>query len=244
MSLQPEQIILLAAGMGSRLGDLGGGLPKAMFDAGGHKLIDRAIAFAGRLGAAGRIVVGGYRFDLVEAHLRDTSPADVYLMENSNYRAGNLFTLEVALPKITGAFLLMNIDHVYPAAIAQRILEQEGSEITAFVDFDRELTDDDMKVSLDAGRHVAKISKKLPQWDCGYVGMTFVPAAQLARYREAASEVRAAVGDTANVESVLQLLADSGHPVSIGDISGIGWHELDTPEDVARALPSLRTLPL
>lgn len=244
MSIQPAQVVLLAAGMGTRLGELGGGLPKAMFDAGGHKLIDRAIAFAGRLGAGERIVVGGYRFDLVSQHLAASPPADLRLIENANYRAGNLFTLEVALPDVTGAFLLMNIDHVYPPAVAQRILEQAGEHITAFVDFDRTLTDDDMKVGLDERRCIARISKKLPEWDCGYVGMTYVPAGRLARYREAVAEVRATVGDAANVEQVLQLLADRGDPVAIGDISGIGWHELDTPEDVARALPSLLRLPL
>lgn len=244
MSIQPAQVVLLAAGMGTRLGELGGGLPKAMFDAGGHKLVDRAIAFAGRLGAAERIVVGGYRFDLVSQHLAAAPPADLRLIENPNYRAGNLFTLEVALPDVTGAFLLMNIDHVYPPAVGQRILEQAGEHITAFVDFDRTLTDDDMKVGLDDRRCIARISKKLPEWDCGYVGMTYVPAAHLARYREAVAEVRATVGDAANVEQVLQLLADRGDPVAIGDISGIGWHELDTPEDVARALPSLSQLPL
>jgi L-glutamine-phosphate cytidylyltransferase len=244
MPIAPHQVILLAAGMGTRLGDLGGGLPKAMFDAAGAKLIDRAVGFAGRLGADERIVVGGYRFELVSAHLAAAPKPNLRVVENPNYRAGNLFTLEVALPQITGSFLLMNIDHVYPAAVAQRILEQAGDEITAFVDFDRALTDDDMKVELDERRHIAKISKKLPRWDCGYVGMTYVPAQRLARYRQAVAEVRATVGDAANVEQVLQLLADHGDAVAIGDISGIGWHELDTPEDVARALPALRDLPV
>lgn len=244
MPAHPQQVVLLAAGMGTRLGELGGGLPKAMFDAGGHRLIDRAIGFAGRLGAGERLVVGGFRFDMVAEHLATRAPADLVLLENTNYRAGNLFTLEVALPRITGAFLLMNIDHVYPAAVAQRIREQPGEHITAFADFDRTLTDDDMKVGLDERRCIARISKKLPTWDCGYVGMTYVPEAKLARYRQAVAEVRQTVGDAANVEQVLQLLADQGEPVAIGDISGIGWHELDTPEDVARALPALVSLPV
>jgi L-glutamine-phosphate cytidylyltransferase len=242
MSVAPRQIVLLAAGMGTRLGDLGGGLPKAMFDAGGQKLLDRALAHAARFGADERIVVGGFRFDLVQAHLAAAGHRDVALVENANYRAGNLFTLEVALPRITGAFLLMNIDHVYPAAVATRQLEQPGEHITGFVDFDRPLGDDDMKVALDDNRHVTKISKKLIAWDCGYVGMTYIPGPRLERYRQAVAAVRADLGDAANVEQVLQRLADEREPVAVGDISGIGWHELDTPEDVARALPGLAKL--
>lgn len=239
MPVAPRQVVLLAAGMGTRLGELGGGLPKAMFDAGGQKLLDRALTHASRFGAEERIVVGGFRFDLVQAHLAAAGHRDVTLVENPNYKAGNLFTLEYALPRITGAFLLMNIDHVYPAAVAARQREQPGTEITGFVDFDRPLGDDDMKVALDADRHISKIAKKLATWDCGYVGMTYVPAERLARYREAVAAVRASVGDAANVEAVLQRLADDRHPVAVGDISGIGWHELDTPEDVAKALPGL-----
>jgi choline kinase len=242
MPVAPRQVVLLAAGMGTRLGELGGGLPKAMFDAGGQKLLDRALAHAARFGADERVVVGGFRFDLVAAHLAAAGHADVRLVENPNYRAGNLFTLEAALPSITGAFLLMNIDHVYPAAVAARQRDQAGDHITGFVDFDRRLGDDDMKVALDADRHVARISKKLDAWDCGYVGMTYVPAGALARYRRAVADTRAAVGDPANVEQVLQRLADEREPVAVGDISGIGWYELDTPEDVAKALPGLRAL--
>lgn len=240
MTIAPSQVVLLAAGMGTRLGTLGGGLPKAMFDAGGKKLIDRAIEFAELLGARERIVVGGFRYDLVAAQV-GARPA-TRLLENRQYTLGNLYTLETALPEIDGAFHLMNIDHVYPSAVADRIKAQDGARITAFVDFDRPLGDDDMKVALTADRTIAKIHKKLTQWDCGYVGMTFVPSAQLARYRRAVADVRRDVGDAANVEAVLQRLADDGEPVAIGDISGIGWHELDTPEDVAKALPALKDL--
>jgi len=243
--IAPSQVVLLAAGMGTRLGELGGGLPKALFDAAGQKLIDRALTFAERLGATERIIVGGYRFDLLAAHVEPqrAQRQPFRLVENTRYTLGNLWTLETVLPEITGDFHLMNIDHVYPAAVVARIQEQPGERITAFVDFDRTLTADDMKVGLvDGARHIAKISKQLPVWDCGYVGMTFVPAAHLARYRQAVADVRATVGDAANVEAVLQRLADDGEPVAIGDISGIGWHELDTPEDVERALPALQKL--
>ena len=242
MTVAPGQVVLLAAGMGTRLGELGGGLPKALFDAAGVKLIDWALDFAERLGARERIVVGGSGHERLAAHLATTPRAGLSLVENPSFRAGNLMTLEAALPRVNSAFHLMNIDHVYPAAVADRILAQPGEQITAFVDFDRPLGDDDMKVTLDGERRVHQISKKLARWDCGYVGMTYVPAARLATYLAAVAAVRAQVGDPANVEQVIQHLADAGEPVAIGDISGIGWYELDTPEDVARALPALERL--
>jgi L-glutamine-phosphate cytidylyltransferase len=230
--IRPRQVVLLAAGMGTRLGELGGGLPKALFEVAGRKLLDRALEFAEHLGAGERVVVGGFRFDLVAAHL---AGRPLRLLENRDYRIGNLRTLETALPAIDGAFHLMNIDHIYPPAVAQRILEQPGEDITAFCDFDRPLGDDDMKVKLDANRRVASIAKTLREWDCGYVGMTYVPAARLPRYRDAVFATRADKGDPANVEQVLQRLADDGEPVAIGDISGLGWYEVDNAEDLAKA---------
>jgi L-glutamine-phosphate cytidylyltransferase len=244
--ISPSQIVLLAAGMGTRLGELGGGMPKALFDAAGRRLIDRALAFAGLLGGE-RIVVGGFQHERLAAHLAaQVGPRDgVRLLENTRYRAGNLLTLVTALPELTGSVLVMNIDHVYRPAVAERIREQAGDHVTAFVDFDRTLAADDMKVALDVTATPARvrgISKQLASWDCGYVGMTFIPAARLARYRQAIADVQAAAGEAAHVEQVLQRLADDGEPVVIGDISGIGWYELDTPEDVAKALPELERL--
>jgi choline kinase len=239
--IAPEHIVLLAAGMGTRLGELGGGMPKALFDAGGRRLIDRALTFAKQLGARERIVVGGFEHARLASHLA-TRDADVVLVENTRFRAGNLLTLTTALPKVSGALFVMNIDHVYRPGVAERIQALPGNEITAFVDFDRALAADDMKVALGPDRHIVKISKQLPTWDCGYVGMTYIPAGQLARYRTAIADVERTIGESAHVEQVLQRLADDRHPVAIGDISGIGWYELDTPEDVAKALPELARL--
>jgi choline kinase len=236
----PAHVILLAAGMGTRLGELGGGLPKALFDAAGRSLLERSLEFAAQIGGQ-RIVVAGYRHELVAAHLAERGH-QVSLLENTQFRAGNLLTVVTALPHVTGDFLVMNIDHVYPAAVADRVRASFAGAITAFVDFDRPLGADDMKVELSGERQVRRISKQLASWDCGYVGMTYVPAGKLARYRDAVAAVRADVGDSASAEQVLQRLADDGEPVAIGDISGIGWYELDTPEDVARALPALAAL--
>lgn len=239
--IAPHHVVLLAAGMGTRLGELGGGMPKALFDAGGVRLIDRALAFAKLLAPRERIVVGGFEFARLADHLAHRD-RDVRLVDNPRFRAGNLLTLVSALPELVGSVLVMNIDHVYRPAVAARILGMPGDDITAFVDFDRALAADDMKVALDANRRIATISKQLTSWDCGYVGMTYIPQSQLARYRAAIADVHQKIGDGAHVEQVLQQLADDRHPVAIGDISGIGWYELDTPDDVAKALPALRSL--
>jgi choline kinase len=231
------QAIIMAAGLGSRLKDLTTALPKALIEAGGRPLIDYALAFARAAGAGHRIVVGGFCHADVAARVARVAP-DAVVVENTEFRKGNLISMragETALQD--GGFLLMNTDHVYRPAIADIVARvcAAASEVTGFCDFDRTLGPDDMKVTLDPARHVAAMSKTLPAWDCGYVGMTFVPATRRAAYFAAAASASATHGDAIHVESILVELAHLGTPSAIADISGHGWLEIDEPHERAHA---------
>jgi len=231
------QAIIMAAGLGSRLKDLTTATPKALIEAGGRPLIDYALAFAQRTGAARRIVVGGFCHEDVAARVAAQAP-DAVIVENREFRKGNLISMRTGYAGLEpGGFLLMNTDHVYRPTIADVVARAcaGAAEVTAFCDFDRPLGADDMKVRLDGARRVAEMAKTLPAWDCGYVGMTYVPAARRADYEAAAARVLAERGDAVHVESILVALAIAGAPPEIADISGHGWLEIDEPHERAHA---------
>jgi choline kinase len=234
------QAIIMAAGLGSRLKDLTAATPKALIEAGGRPLIDYALAFARRAGAARRIVVGGFCHADVAARVAAQDP-DAVIVENPEFRKGNLISMRAGHAALApGGFLLMNTDHVYRPSIADVVAracaDAAGTgRVTAFCDFDRALGPDDMKVRLDPGRRVAEMAKALPAWDCGYVGMTYVPDARRADYEAAAARVLAERGDAVHVESILVALAAAGAPPEIADISGHGWLEIDEPHERAHA---------
>ncbi len=234
------QAIIMAAGLGSRLGDLTTATPKALIEAGGRPRIDYALAFAHRAGAARRIVVGGFCHADVAARVQAQAP-DAVIVENRDYRKGNLISMQTGAAALApGGFLLMNTDHVYRPTIADLVARacaaaEATGAVTAFCDFDRTLGADDMKVRLDGARRVAEMAKTLPAWDCGYVGMTYVPAARRAAYEAAAARVLAERGDAVHVESILVALAAAGAPPEIADISGHGWLEIDEPHERAHA---------
>lgn len=238
-------VVLLAAGLGSRLGSLTERVPKALIAVAGEPLLAYAVQFAQAVqdsagdGDREIVVVGGFGFELVEAELaRRKLP--VRLVQNQDFRDGNLVSLFAARPFVRdGGFLLMNVDHIYRASIAA-VVAPPASEVTAFVDRDRTLGDDDMKVALDPQGRVARIAKTLTAFDCGYVGMTKVPAAGAGVYWAEAEAALAEEGRAIHVERVLARLATAGRPPLTRDISGHGWLEVDLPEERQRAEAVLR----
>jgi len=110
------QVVLLAAGLGSRLGALTKDIPKALINVAGKPLMFHALEFAARLRAAKVLVVGGYGFSLVARALdqgRTCNPAlaglAFELIENPSFRDGNLISLLAARPRLDQGFLLLNV---------------------------------------------------------------------------------------------------------------------------------------
>lgn len=237
--------VVLAAGTGSRLGEMTKVRTKGMVPVAGKRLIDHLFDFFDMDFFDEVIVVGGFCYQDLRDHIKTRGLAKVRVIENPDFLKGNIFTLLTALKQFSDdSFLITNVDHIYPRAMFEKMkLSMKG--ITAMTDFDRQLCDDDMKVKLTADRHVGRISKALADFDCGYIGMTYVDRSVEKLYRDAALRTVEKVGEKAVVENILQLLAEEGkNPPAICDLSGFGWFEVDTPEDHARAEAGLPVHPL
>lgn len=235
------QVVLLAAGLGSRLGALTERLPKALIEVAGSTLLERAVGFARRLSPSEIVVVGGFGFPDVARHVRERA-LPVTLLENTAFRDGNLISLMAARPRVREGFVLMNVDHIYRPAIAARV-GVVADEVTAYIDTDRTLGADDMKVARDGVGRVRGIAKTLTEFDCGYVGMTQVPDAARARYWGAADAALAEEGRAIHVERILARLAASERPPACTDISGFGWLEVDMQDERTHAETVVRAAP-
>jgi choline kinase len=206
--------------------------------------VGHALKFATRTRATQIVVVGGFGFPAVEqelARLRKVLVGlpSVTLVENQDFRGGNLLSFQAARPHVGGDFLLMNVDHIYRPAIAERAAAP-ASWVTGFIDTDRKLGADDMKVRRDAQGRITAIAKTLNDFDAGYVGMTRVPTAALDHYLSQVDEALAEDGRDIHVERVLARMARTQSPAHVRDISGFGWLEVDTPDERTHAAEALR----
>ena len=231
------QVVIMAAGLGNRLGVLTRDRPKALVPVAGRELILRTLDFTDHPAVTERLVVTGFEGERLAAFLDARAPG-VRTVHNPHFRDGSIRTLEAALPSVTGGFLLMNVDHIYPRRMLPHILATSRG-ITAICDFDRTLAADDMKVKLDGARRVRGIRKTLTDYDGGYIGMTFCSRAALPLYRQHVAEARRLEGDAASAEAVLAQLAAAGRDIEICDAGGFGWLEVDTPAELAQAEATL-----
>lgn len=233
--------LILAAGKGNRLGEASEEKPKALVCVGAKELLSYQMKFlkAAKIQKVG--VVVGFKAPLMTDFIKEVNPK-IEIFENKNYEKGNILSLKAALSFLDDAFLLLNVDHLYPKGLLPSVLEQ-AKGITAACDFDRPVGADDMKVRLDSKGHLKEMDKTLKDPDGGYIGMTFCPASKRNLYFQGLETTLAEFGPKTSVEKILTTLVKQGETISIADTSGIRWLEIDTVEDLKRAEATLKKNP-
>ena len=123
----PETALILAAGRGIRLGELGRVIPKALVDVGGESLISRSIRYLKQSGIREIVIVTGHLAPLLD-EVAHKDPEHVRCVHNPNYACrGSLESLHVGLDAISGTVLLLESDIIYEYQSLDTILSHPAS---------------------------------------------------------------------------------------------------------------------
>ncbi len=127
---KPDTAVILAAGMGSRLGEAFSGKPKGLIEIGGMSLVGRSLNALKRAGI-NRIVIGtGHQSQAYEILSQEYGAVCVF---NERYsETGSMCTLWNTRYHISGPFLLLESDLLYhPAAIGMLLADEKANVILA-----------------------------------------------------------------------------------------------------------------
>lgn len=233
--------IILAAGLGKRLADVTGGLPKSLVEVGGRAILDRMIERLVEAGLDDIIVVTGHRHEDVERHL-DRSDIEAARRAarvfNPRYADwGNFYSLLVAREACgSDGFVKLDADVIMDGKLLPALLAAPGPAALA-VDCWDGLGDEEMKARVDDRGIVVELSKRIdPAQALGEsVGIDRIDA-ELASRTWAMLESLIERGETDEYyERAYELLMAEGVSFSYADVTDCQWCEIDNADDLAAA---------
>ena len=228
--------IILAAGMGRRLGNITKNKPKALVRLKKRELISYIIDMANFINISEVIVVGGSGFKQIKDYL-DTHYPNIKLIENPSYQIANLYSLKGALPFVNDDFLLFNVDHIFSKKLLLLIKDicDDAKEFTVFCDNKKTILKDQMKVKLEKN-YLKRISKSLINYDTGYIGIAFFPKMILRIVNSEVDKQIEIKGSHAVVEDIFNSISINDNKLVFAkNVSNHYWFEVDTVKDIESA---------
>ena len=229
--------VVLAAGVGRRLGDLTAGRPKALLDVRGASLLERALRALEAAGFRDALIVTGHAAEAIDEFLGTRSGAirTSSLFNPRFAEANNIVSLLAAADALRAGFCLLNSDIVFdPSLLAD--VRASGPGVWLVVDRDEPLGSEEMKVELDESGIVRRISKALdPAASVGeYIGIVRFDEPGTRVVLETARRLVAAGGTDLYYEDAMDGAAALLQARIIGT-TGRGWTEVDDLADYQRA---------
>jgi choline kinase len=233
--------LVLAAGAGRRLGELTDDLPKTLLPVkDGTSILELTLTNLAGVGLTEVAVVTGFAAHRIEAlvpELQERCGVTLELVFNPKaIEWNNAYSLWCARSLFSQDVLLCNGDTLHPRQVEERLLASSGPALQIGLETRKALAEEEMKVYLDEGGHLVRISKGLDpaRADGEYMGVSRIDAG-------AGDDLAAALKTTFErdpglyYEDGYQELVDRGVVVGTVDIGAVEWVEVDDPTDLARA---------
>ena len=249
--------IILAAGVGRRLGLAGADAPpqpKILLDFNGISLLDRHLDLLQAAGVGEVTVVVGYGAAAVRAALvryrasrGPSSSLLVNTIENPDFREGSVVSLWAAraVLRCTQPILLMDADVLYDRRLLTRLVQSSHADCLLL---DRNIEPGDEPVKICVRDGIIVDFRKIPtapyDWHGESVGFFRLSPRTAAELADRVEDYVASGRRAQEYEEPIRdmIMASGPDRFAFEDISTLPWTEIDFPEDVTKAralLPEL-----
>ena len=232
--------LIMAAGVGNRLGRDRNQCPKCLLEFGGRSLLSRHLDNLENLGVHEIVLGVGYRANTIQQAITRLNPkADIQLVNNPDYEQGSIVTLWQLRHHLSDGedVLLMDADVLYDPRILERLMTSVYCNCF-LLDRDLEAGEEPVKVCVRGGQLIEFRKKVHVTADyCGESVGFFRFSAEMGQQLAETSRRYLAGNRRAepHEEALRDLLLTSPEKIGFEDVTGLPWIEIDFTDDIDRA---------
>lgn len=233
------QAIIMAAGKGSRLGELTKGKPKSFVEIRGKRLIEYNLALLKKYGVDEIIIVTGYQSEAFE--VLAANKGNIRLIYNPFYEMVNVLgSFYMGMEALHDDFIYLHADTLCEPCIFEKLMRLDG-DIILPVEYKR-CDDEAMKVRSENGQ-IVQITKRMDgdKAEGEFIGMAAFRKEVIPALKKKTKQLMKEKAFTEYFEGAIQRLIDDKENFDIKAVSteGAFWAEIDFPEDYERAVAEM-----
>lgn len=236
--------IIPAAGLGRRLGKQAEHAPKSLLEVAGRPILERGVARLAACGVSRLTVIVGFRPEQIREFLKGfESTLDITYAQNRDFATTehgySLYCARESWAQSRLPVLMMDADNVFDPALLDRLLASPAPDcVLVDPDLDTSAQDEELVLGHD-GRVSGFVRGRVDRFDdCvgAFVGMNRFSAAYMDSLFSYMETLFAREGRGFKYERVFdQLLRDTGVGPAYLDTAGLGWVNVNHPQDLERA---------
>lgn len=236
-----KDIIILAAGIGSRLRPLTDKVPKTMVRVNGEAIIERLLK---QIDAIDNVdinikIASGYKSEILKNFVNELGlSVNIEFVENHDYdTTNNMYSLHMVLSALEedNDIVIINADCFYDNSIVEQIIASTGN----YIAIDKGIfNEESMKVKTNNSKKVIGMSKTLEEGSEVYVSIDIYAFDKTCRNRifQISSEIISNGELNSWTEVAINLLAqEENSNIKCLNITGKRWMEIDNHMDLKNA---------
>jgi len=237
MPFDTLKVIILAAGMSSRLGKLTARLPKSCLPIDGRiTMLERNLQILEQCGFESTVVVTGHAESVIEDFLKHrVSSMHIETLSNSEFATmNNIYTCYLVRDILDDSTLIMNSDLVISKRIVQLAVDRMKVSEKSFmmVDDHNQVDEESMKVYVNTNGIVTRVNKSLDIEESAgeYIGILRLSKTDIVEFVKSTEEILRNGGTDMYYEDAIDRATDK-LAVYCVSTDGVLWTEIDTLSD-------------